>query len=59
MKTTGVQTEGNKSSTNFEEITKTSQKAPISVGFWIALLSILPLLAGITGKCITEKCIKY
>jgi hypothetical protein len=32
---------------------------PINVGFWIALLGILPLLAGITGKCITSKCLKY
>ena len=32
---------------------------PVNVGFWIAFLGILPLLAGITGKCITSKCIKY
>jgi hypothetical protein len=32
---------------------------PVDVGFWIALLGILPLLAGITGKCITSKCLKY
>lgn len=32
---------------------------PVNVGFWIALLGILPLLAGITGKCITSKCLKY
>lgn len=32
---------------------------PINVGFWIALLGFLPLLAGITGKCITNKCLKY
>lgn len=59
MKSSEISSDINKTSTNFEEITKTSQKAPINVGFWIALLSILPLLAGITGKCITEKCIKY
>ena len=32
---------------------------PINVGFWVALLGFLPLLAGITGKCITSKCLKY
>ncbi|MCK9272585.1 hypothetical protein M0P65_03490 [Candidatus Gracilibacteria bacterium] len=59
MKVAQTETGVNKTSTNFEEITKSSEKSPINVGFWIALLSILPLLAGITGKCITEKCIKY
>lgn len=38
--------------------TKTPSK-PVNVGFWLALLGVLPLLAGITGKCITSKCIKY
>ena len=38
--------------------TKTPSK-PVNVGFWLALLGTLPLLAGITGKCITSKCIKY
>ena len=37
---------------------KTPSKS-VNVGFWIALLGILPLLAGITGKCITSKCLKY
>ncbi|EKD65937.1 MAG: hypothetical protein ACD_49C00074G0014 [uncultured bacterium (gcode 4)] len=59
MKESGAQTEVNKTSTNFEEITKSSEKTPINIGFWIALLSILPLLAWITWKCITEKCLKY
>ncbi|MDD5377006.1 MAG: hypothetical protein PHH16_02705 [Candidatus Gracilibacteria bacterium] len=36
-----------------------SSAKPIDVGFWIALLGILPLLAGVTGKCITKKCLKY
>lgn len=36
-----------------------STTKPVNVGFWIALLGILPLLAGITGKCITSKCLKY
>lgn len=36
-----------------------STEKPVNVGFWIALLGILPLLAGITGKCITSKCLKY
>ena len=38
--------------------TETPSK-PVNVGFWLALLGVLPLLAGITGKCITSKCIKY
>lgn len=37
---------------------KTPSK-PIDVGFWLALLSIFPLIAGVTGKCITSKCLKY
>ena len=37
---------------------KASTKS-IDVGFWIALLGLLPLIAGITGKCITSKCLKY
>lgn len=32
---------------------------PVNVGFWIALFGIFPILAGITGKCITGKCLKY
>jgi hypothetical protein len=59
MKVAQTETWVNKTSTNFEEITKSSEKSPINIGFWIALLSILPLLAWITWKCITEKCIKY
>lgn len=39
--------------------TSKTQSRPIDIGFWIALLGILPLLAGITGKCITSKCLKY
>lgn len=38
---------------------KTSTSKPLDTGFWIALLGVLPLLAGITGKCITSKCLKY
>ncbi|MDD2916957.1 MAG: hypothetical protein PHH70_03900 [Candidatus Gracilibacteria bacterium] len=37
---------------------KTPSK-PFNVGFWLAFLGIFPLLAGITGKCITSKCLKY
>ncbi|MDD5197968.1 MAG: hypothetical protein PHN60_03870 [Candidatus Gracilibacteria bacterium] len=37
----------------------TAPSKPVNVGFWIALLGIFPLLAGITGKCITSKCLKY
>ena len=36
-----------------------STERPVNVGFWIALMGILPILAGITGKCITSKCLKY
>lgn len=36
-----------------------SPAKPVDVGFWIALLGILPLMAGITGKCVTSKCLKY
>lgn len=32
---------------------------PVDVGFWLALLGIFPLFAGVTGKCITNKCLKY
>ena len=46
--------------TNFDSITKNpSKQAPLNVGFWIALLSILPLTAWITWKCITSTCLKY
>ncbi|MDP2103600.1 MAG: hypothetical protein Q8K26_01610, partial [Candidatus Gracilibacteria bacterium] len=37
----------------------TTPYKPLNVGFWIALLGIFPLGAGITGKCITSKCMKY
>lgn len=37
---------------------KTPSK-PLNVGFWIALLGLFPLVAGITGKCIPSKCLKY
>lgn len=36
-----------------------STSKPVDVGFWIALLGILPLMAGITGKCVTSNCMKY
>lgn len=36
---------------------KTESK--INIGFWLSLLSILPILAGITWKCITQKCFKH
>lgn len=32
---------------------------PLDVGFWIALLGLLPFVAGISGKCIPSKCLKY
>jgi putative Ca2+/H+ antiporter (TMEM165/GDT1 family) len=32
---------------------------PLNIGAIIAWLSIFPLFGGITGKCITEKCLKY
>jgi len=32
---------------------------PMNVGFWLAFLGIFPILAGISGKCITSKCLKY
>lgn len=38
--------------------TKTPSK-PLDVGFWIALLGLFPLIAGITGKCIPSKCLKH
>ena len=37
----------------------TAPSKPVNIGFWLALLGIFPLLAGITGKCITGKCLKY
>ena len=47
-------------SLDYGAITETTVPSkPVNVGFWIALLGILPLLAGITGKCITNKCLKY
>lgn len=54
------QTQNTSWSANFENLTQNvSNKTPVNVGFWIALLSIFPLLAWITGKCITSKCLKY
>ncbi|MDD2486800.1 MAG: hypothetical protein PHS92_00310 [Candidatus Gracilibacteria bacterium] len=47
-------------SANFENLTKNQQqKTPVDIGFWIALLGILPIAAGITGKFTTSKCLKY
>lgn len=32
---------------------------PINVGFYFALLGLLPLIAGISGKMITSSCLRY
>lgn len=36
-----------------------TEETPINVAGWIGWLAILPLLSGITGKMVTEKCLKY
>jgi len=33
--------------------------SPINVSGWLKLLAILPLLSAVTGKMITEKCLKH
>lgn len=33
--------------------------SPIDVSGWLKLLAILPLLSAITGKMVTEKCLKH
>ncbi len=38
---------------------QTSAPAGIDVAFWLGLLGWLPLLSGMTGKMVTEKCLKY
>lgn len=38
---------------------KTSTSKPLNIWFIIALLGILPIIAWISGKCITQKCYKY
>ena len=47
-------------SASFSDLSKTTT-APtrIPVGGLLIILSLLPLFAGITGKCVTEKCLKY
>lgn len=32
---------------------------PINVSAWLTLLAILPILSAITGKMVTEKCLKH
>ncbi|EKE26174.1 MAG: hypothetical protein ACD_4C00397G0003 [uncultured bacterium (gcode 4)] len=49
----------NTGSTSFEDATKNQKWPIVNVWFWIAFLSIMPLIAGLTGKCITSKCLKY
>lgn len=34
-------------------------RMPLNVGFWLAFLGLFPILGGISGKLITEKCLKY
>jgi len=40
-------------------IQTSKQKSPINYWFLIALLWILPVLAWVSGKCITSNCLKY
>lgn len=61
---TTVATASGSSGLDYASLTKVPEmpaapKAPLNVGFWIALLGILPLFAGITGKCILSGCLKY
>ena len=44
---------------NLSQIQSTWNAAWIDVWFWIALLWLLPLLAWITWKCISQKCFKH
>jgi len=46
------------STVNLSEIAKSST-TPIHVGGWMILYGIFTLLAGISGKMITEKCAKH
>ena len=47
-------------SLDYGNITEVSSaKKPVNVGFWIALLGIIPLLCWISGKCITSTCLKH
>lgn len=39
--------------------TKKAPSKPLNIGAIIAWLSIFPLFGAATGKCITEKCLKY
>lgn len=47
-------------SASFSELSK-SNTAPtrVPVGGLLIILAFLPLFGGITGKCVTEKCLKY
>lgn len=38
---------------------KTDAENPVNVAGWIGWLAVLPLLSGITGKMVTEKCLKH
>lgn len=47
-------------SINLADINNTEAPSnPINIGFWIALLSILPIIAWVSGKCISQKCFKH
>ena len=37
----------------------TAPERPMNVGFWLAFLGLFPIFGGISGKLITQKCLKH
>ena len=52
--------QNNSWSINLADINNNTQTSkPINIGFFIALIWLLQIIAWISGKCITNKCLKY
>ena len=46
-------------SIDINTLTSVQKKEPINIWFYIALLWIFPIIAWISGKCISKKCYKH
>lgn len=59
--TTAPQAVSENGSISASELAKGAQAedSPINVAGWIGWLAVLPLLSGLTGKMVTEKCLKH
>lgn len=50
---------GTLSASELAGVQKAETPEPIDVAGWLRLLAILPILSAITGKMVTEKCLKH